>query len=95
MDNLEIGDLVMVITPSPCCNGTKYLGLVGTIRDMVPANEFVCRHCLAPAEYYGPILYAVDDGQGTVRFSRSELKKIPPLTEEENEQTNARTPVEA
>lgn len=80
MSVIKVGDLVMVIRPTPCCGNSRSIGTVGTVKKVYHGALAQCYYCksLLRAE-----ADAMIEGYG---YDISRLKKIdPPALDEEVE----------
>jgi hypothetical protein len=74
---IKVGDLVMVVRPTPCCNvSTGAEGLIFTVANF---DDYFkqCKFCSAPFQVSETS--AEGASVGAIRVSR--LKRIPPLSE--------------
>jgi hypothetical protein len=72
MDEIKVGDRVIVYRPAPCCGGTKSLGLIYTVTGVVEA-DCICTIC--GRSFIGTL--AMIDAFGGFELSR--IKKLPEL----------------
>lgn len=74
---ISVGDLVVVVKPTPCCGNTNALGLHFVVKEIRPAiGRYHCEHCKTtwPNE-----VVALQEPPYAFRLWR--LKRIPPLGE--------------
>jgi hypothetical protein len=47
MNNISVGDLVVVVRPDICCNNVESIGKIFTVQDISPGenNESFCIYC--------------------------------------------------
>jgi hypothetical protein len=81
---IQIGDFVVVVRPTPCCENHRLIGTIFQVARLVRL-EGRCNWCgQIPPPDHGADWDAPDSGAGG--FSLSTLKRIPPLDELERDQ---------
>lgn len=74
---ITVGDLVMVIKPSPCCKNASDIGYIFEVKSIV-TNSGHCEYCGKKDESL--VAYS-----GLYPFRMYRLKRIPPLDELESQ----------
>jgi len=85
MENIKVGDLVMVIKPIPCCGYDKRIGMISTVEQIVERGMY----CTICGHNFGTSTHTIVNGIG---FSFDRLKKIPPLEEQDKIETKEELP---
>lgn len=75
---IKVGDLVVIVRPTPCCGKTNSLGIVFITAPALPFTD--CTHCGVRVE--GPAMKVVGRED---YYLISRLKRIPPLSGLEGE----------
>ena len=84
---IQVGDLVMVVKPTPCCGNEKAIGDIHVVLEPVGlAPNTRCIYC----NLLGPHIDTVKIAERLV-IERYRLKRIPPLEELEGQRTEEST----
>jgi hypothetical protein len=82
MENISVGDLVMVVKPSICCRNKEMLGKTFTVTGYPIYNKKQCIFCLDYREIHTEVIL-----NNNFVVEKERLKKIPPLSELEDTKT--------
>ena len=74
---IEVGDLVVVVRPTPCCKKDGSIGKIYTVTGFI--SQARCKHC--GEIYEGSVAVVEEAGRGE---PVSRLKRIPPMGELDN-----------
>lgn len=85
MSEIEVGDLAVIVKPTPCCGRDDSVGLVFRVMGIETGDES-CRFCHARRVATSA---AITDHR-LVDMNR--IKRIPPLSELEGEKRDERIP---
>ena len=89
MNDIQVGDLVQVIYPLPCCKANGSFGLIFIVKHIERSTRCpLCKMDTSHEFRAGNAEVGIGNG-----FVLSRLKKIPPLSELED--TNIKETVEA
>ena len=85
MENIKVGELVMVVKPTRCCKSDDRISSIGVV-ERVYDGKTECKHCgeIHDKESIAKV--------GEYGFFLDRLKKIPPLSELDKIETKEELP---
>lgn len=79
-DKIEVGDMVMVVRPQPCCGSDRRIGAVYEVAIITNKHQDIIHDCCGIESTH--VCAIGHNGRGELI---EVLKKIPPLTEDTGE----------
>lgn len=87
MDNIQVGDLVVVVKPIRCCGNDSLVGKPFTVIGYPVHQRKQCIFCLSMSDTLNDFML-----YGDISVDRNRLKRIPPLSELESIKTQEEIP---